>query len=414
MAQQSIDACIDEWLSQSKPKPNHIDSESLRNLASILFFASLATEEKTPTKVSIMFSPAGVRPEDILDTDPYQDQALEPEHAWRVIAIEPRPLDVHNLVKAAPLAEFGRSVVVVENQVGALQITGVARRNPRTDGGECLILSAPSPGVVEITYQSIEIFRYERGVTTPSLPPILEKTGLARSAIMKLGEPLTKRLKLPIVNSLYTRTANSLIRLISRIQHGGLVLFLNSQLRSNDAQCVKLKLKDTGLLAEAMVNENISWGLHFRTILVSAMQSVHQEPTLHTDTDSQSSLTLGAKAKLREASLELDDILIDIARFSAVDNALLIGPGFEVIGAQFEVPSKDAPMVHMATDLQGTPGEVYDLRRHGSRHRAAACFAFQYPGSLAVAISADGPIRCFLRREQDEFVLMWELRLPAL
>ncbi len=412
MAQQSIDACIDEWLSQFTP--NREDSKLVRNLASILFFASLATEEKTPTRVSILLSPDGVRPEDILDTDPYQDQELGPEHAWRVIAIEPRPLDVHNLVKAAPLAEFGRSVVVVENQVGELQITGVARRNRRTDGGECLVLSAPSPGVVEITYQSIEIFRYERGVTTPCLPPILEKTGLARSAIMKLGEPLTKRLKLPIVNSLYTRTANSLIKLISSIQHGGLVLFLNGPLRLDDAGRVKLKLKDTGLLAEAMVNDNTSWGLHFSSVLVGAMRSVNQEPTLHTDTDSESSLTLGAKAKLREASLELDDILIDIARFSAVDNALLIGPGFEVIGAQFEVPSENAPMVYMATDLQGTRGKGYDLRRHGSRHRAAACFAFRYPGSLAVAISADGPIRCFLKRAQDEFVLMWELRLPAL
>lgn len=412
MTQKSIDACIAKWLSQFKP--NREDSKLVQNLASILFFASLATEEKTPTRVSIMFSPDGVRPEDILDTDPYQDQALEPEHAWRVIAIEPRPLDVHNLVKAAPLAEFGRSVVVVENQVGKLLITGVARRNPRTDGGKCLVLSAPSPGVVEITCQSVEIFRYERGVTTPCLPPILDKTGLARSAIMKLGEPLTKRLKLPIVNSLYTRTANSLIKLISKVQHGGLVLFLNSPLQPDDERRVKLKLKDTGLLAEAMVNENISWGQHFGTVLVGAVRSVNQEPILHTDTDSQPLLTLGAKSKLREASLELDDILIDIARFSAVDNALLIGPGFEVIGAQFEVPSENAPMVYMATDPQGNRRKKYDLRRHGSRHRAAACFARRYPGSLAVAISADGPIRCFLRREQDKFVLMWELRLPAL
>ena len=289
MAQQSIDACINKWLSQFKL--NCTDPESLRNLASILFFASLATEEKNPTKVSILLSPDGVRPADILDTDPDQDQALRPEHAWRVIAIEPRPLDVHNLVKAAPLAEFGRSVVVVENQVGALQITGVARRNPRTDGGECLVLSAPSPGVVEITCQSIEIFRYERGVKTPCLPPIFEKTGLVRSAIMKLGEPLTKRLKLPIVNLLYTRTANSLIKLISRIQHGGLVLFLNSTLLADHERCVKLKLKDTGLLAEAMVNENIFRGLHLGTVLVGAMRSVNQEPTLHTDIDSPVSYT---------------------------------------------------------------------------------------------------------------------------
>jgi hypothetical protein len=99
---------------------------------------------------------------------------------------------------------------------------------------------------------------------------------------------------------------------------------------------------------------------------------------------------------------------------TALDNALLLGPDLKVIGAGYAVPTPDAdtPRVHIAQDLQGTPGDVYDINQHGSRHRAAAWFAVNNPGGLVFLVSHDGPLRCLIRPSKDEkTLLLWNLRL---
>ncbi len=79
----------------------------------------------------------------------------------------------------------------------------------------------------------------------------------------------------------------------------------------------------------------------------------------------------------------------------------------------YGLPTKaDTPPVHVAQDLQGTPSrDVYDINQHGSRHRAAAWFAFNNPGGLVFLVSHDGPLRCLIRHPKEEKTLLWNLRL---
>ena len=114
----------------------------------------------------------------------------------------------------------------------------------------------------------------------------------------------------------------------------------------------------------------------------------------------------------RTAKEALDSLIANIGQLTALDNALLLGPDLKVIGAGFAVPTEAVtPTVHVAQDLQGMPGGVYDINKHGSRHRAAASFAYNNPEGLIFLVSHDGPLRCLIRPPKQEKTLLWNLRL---
>lgn len=394
MKPNSVRDCLNKWLSSPRGVSFSELGETLIELAETLFFASLATEEKSPTRVSLVWVPNGVSQlKDVTDSE----EVLQ-EIAWDVVALERRIFEVVTLVKAAPLVEFGRSVLVVGGEPGAFFIDGVARRNSRTDGGACFVLSAPAPGVVSVSLCAEEIFRYERGAAESLPPAILWMDGPVRQAIIHVGASL--QLKTNVINrEPFPEVTRGLISGMSRTQHGGLLLLLPREPSEAERELVKLKLLDPMVLTRVIQRVHVA-----RVARTSAhlRRKPSQFGTFASETETE--------AEARSAEVALTEIILDIARLTAVDNALLIGPSFQVVGAQFEVTSQKAPEVHVGADIAGTVGPIYDLDRHGSRHRAAACFANDNPGALAFAVSADGPIRCFLGIEGN--VLTWSVRLP--
>lgn len=391
--QQTVGKCLKDFFderSQTRRKRDLEACKALMELAEILFYASLATEEKAPTRVSIAWARDGVDLKDITDEAEPLSQGDLPSLSWTVFGLESRELDVKTLVKAAPLTEYGRSALVVHREPSGFKITGIARRVPGTDDNQSVLLSAPEPGVLSIFLGTYEFFRYERGQAKPIPPLIFEKEGVVRARIDEIGKPLQRG------HSIVQR----LVTGMSSTKHGGLLLFLPQEPTTDDLEKTKLKLLDCNVLAQAIKRRDEAHSAAFLLMLSRKFGAQ--------DESEEAEKSAGATSD--SAELALTETIRDIARLTAVDNALLLGPGFQVIGAQFEVPSESAPKVYRATDAQGTPGDEYDLKLHGSRHRAAACFAASHPGGLAFVSSADGPIKCFLSHEGQ--VVMWDVRLP--
>jgi hypothetical protein len=401
---------LKEWLALQSDEFINACRPVIVELAEILFFASLATEEKTATRVGIAWAPNGandlrsIRDDDptgvmipLLGRTPYQ-----PELAWNVLKMEQRVLDVVGLVKAAPLAEFGRTVLVAGGIPENFFLDGVARMNRRANGGICLVFYAEAPGIVSIVYRRKEVFRFERGESVAPTPPIFEEEGPVLDAINRVGAFSQIQLEVPIeiqfpleapIENQFTRVIRMLINSMSKTQHGGLLLLLSERPTATDWEKVKLKVADTGILSEHIRRR--------RDALLAWLSQQIPEENDSRDREEQA------------ASDELEQIIKDIGRLTAVDNALLIGPDFSVLGAQFEVSSdKEPEVVYEARDVAANNLSKYDMRRHGSRHRAAANFVNQHPGSLALLSSEDGPLKCFLRI--GEHVIMWKIRLPTI
>jgi hypothetical protein len=359
----------------------------LTELAETLFFASLGAEEKELTRVALVWSPDGSSGLQRM-TD-----AISSEPCWDLLLFEkPRPFDVDVLIKTAPVTDFGISVLVIGGSGGGLVIEGVAHRRPSTLGPPPLILVADSPGSVAIFVAGTEIFRFERGMFRRSTLDVFTDE---RCPVFRLLNEYASSLNLepPFRRWSYpTHVARRLADSMRRTHHGGLLLFQPTE--EHDSNAVSLPLKNPSFLKDLIVKANDI------AVYLSRDQSLpdYEDEGLEV-----------TRSRYAEATEDLHRAVNLVARLSAVDNAVLLGPGFSVIGAQFAVTSSAETLeVYEAHDETGAKFEKYDIKRHGSRHRAAVSFVSEAPGRLALLSSADGPLRCFLRHEGK--VLFWHVR----
>ncbi|HYO55789.1 hypothetical protein [Archangium sp.] len=315
-----------------------------------------------------------------------------------------------------------------------LHILGLARRVKHTDGGKVLVFSAPEPGFVVLLHAGEEIFRYERGYFIPpeqktSLWTALSNEGIIRSAleetckslILELRggagealrpEPLEETCKSLILelpqDILFPQPAWNIVDIFFQLintmvstRHGGIIATLASQ-GSEKRPAYPIARSSRTLLSTKLREFAVARRRSFE------LRSKHREDSSRTE---EERMALKAEKETKKA---LDSTIENIGRLTAMDNALLIGPDLEVLGAGFPIPTpqEGTPEVHEALNLQGEPRAPYNISQHGSRHRAAACFAHQNPGGLVFIVSQDGPLRCMLRPSaQQEVVLLWNLRL---
>lgn len=97
-----------------------------------------------------------------------------------------------------------------------------------------------------------------------------------------------------------------------------------------------------------------------------------------------------------------------ISQLAAVDGALILTFEFDVLafGATLTAPRTHASAVIGPDGFGSGAGQPFDINRYGTRHRSAMDFAAAVDGSIAFAISQDGPIRAF-RRASEAVVSVW-------
>ncbi|TQF10444.1 hypothetical protein FJV41_39455 [Myxococcus llanfairpwllgwyngyllgogerychwyrndrobwllllantysiliogogogochensis] len=375
------------------------------DLIDTLFFASLAREEGHPALARIVYHEGGAQGLEQTQEHADFDSSQGPALAWTVIPFHPIRFTVNALVKLTPAAHVERTAIIVGPHDGQLHILGLARRIKSTDGGDVLVFSAPEPGFIVLHRAGEEIFRYERGQRlspeqTFSLWKILHTNGLVRKTLeavcQNLVRTLTEASFFKFSNSDVSSLLYDLINTMVSTRHGGLI----------------------SILAEAPSTEKPFYSLsHNQSLHNELLQQVttaktHAFRLAFTNIPDELQEARAAEEDARTAKEALGSLIANIGQLTALDNALLLGPDLKVIGAGYAVPTAAVtPSVHVAQDLQGTPGDVYDINQHGSRHRAAASFAHDNPGGLVFLVSHDGPLRCLIRPPKEEKTLLWNLRL---
>ncbi|MBM7119351.1 putative sensor domain DACNV-containing protein [Archangium primigenium] len=404
-----------EWLQGREGRPPLTEDELglLETLVDTLFFASLAKEEGRPALARIVYHHDGTQglKETREHTD--YDSSQGPALAWNVTPFRPILLTAKSLAKLTPAADMERTALIVgPRDDGRLYILGLARRNKATDGGMVTVLSAPEPGSVVLYQAGEELFRYERGQRlSPEqkfpLWGLLHNEGIVRQTIESICQNLVQTL----AEASFFRWPNSgvwpvasllfdLINTMASKRHGGLITLLPAEHEENPFYAISHHHSRFGeLLLQSTQTQTNAYRLAFAR---------------RADDHSQSEEERGFHEEVRTTKESLNSLIENVGQLTALDNALLLGPDLKVIGAGFSVPTPKlaTPTVHLAQDLQGTPGPVYDINQHGSRHRAATWFAFENPGGVAFLVSHDGPLRCLIRPSAKETtVLLWNLRL---
>jgi hypothetical protein len=378
-----------------------MDSDEMNALAvltDVLFFASLAVEEGDPVRLALVYHKYGATGlAGVYDGDP----AEEPPLAWDVTPFGPKPLDAALLAKFSRGLEYGTQLVVVGGHIGdggGLTIEGTARRRSNTDGGHVVRLAAPRAGVIAIERAYNEIWRFEAGQHVPSALDVIGEEGPIRSAI----SGITQGLDLKWVSFPANATIRRLIRRMRRTCAGGILAIMPKNPCDNILQRVVYRYADPGLLSSRIRDY---WNKE---------SAVVNELLRNAEKDVRDTSEVWERDSLREAADEaserLETTIDGIAQLSAIDGAVLAGPGLAIYGAGYKIPTpRDRVEVVRALDIAMKHTEQYDMRQHGTRHWAAVSFAYDNPNGIAFVISEDGPIKCALRIENH--VAIWPVHV---
>ena len=91
-----------------------------------------------------------------------------------------------------------------------------------------------------------------------------------------------------------------------------------------------------------------------------------------------------------------------LAQLACVDGALLLSGRLELIAFGTTLTAKKWPgNVVVGPDGFGTGGQGFDLSRLGTRHNSAANFIGEFPYCYGFVLSQDGPIRGFIRKDEN-------------
>lgn len=403
---------LKEWWSKitgNPPVGDEIDLHGL--LVDVLFFASLGKEEGRPTLVRIVYHEEGVSGVRVLrDTSP-ENRSIGFELAWEVIPIEPIEFSVKALIKIAPATGPLRTALIVgpHRESEQLRIEGFARRVEGTNGGKAAVISAVAPGSLVTHYEGDEVFRYEQGYLIPTPPDVLSVEGVVRDAIKSCAPGIIgwKRI-FPFSFSAVSDIERVLFRLLQRMsatRKGGIISLLPGCLSEETLARVKYRIPAS---ERSMLSSKLRAYNDARNISWTASFNFTDGPVTGDDAEEWEA----ARESVRRNEMELHATIDDIGQLTVVDDALLLGPDLEVIGAGYSIPSSNLPPTREAKDPQGTHLEDFQLARYGSRHRAAACFAYDNPGGISFIASEDGPMRCMLRPKDKDEVIVWSIRLP--
>lgn len=369
--------------------------QTMSTILDTMFFASLQVEESEAVRVAVVYARGGAAElEATVDAHPIQD---DPSPAWDVTRMPPIDLTAAGLAKFSRALEYGKQLAIIGGFGRTLRIEGIARRRRRTDGGNVTRIAAPRPGVLVFERGFRELFRFSAGLHVEPRLDVVGKAGPVRDAIARISGVRCGG------EDFYTEAESALNRILPRVRAhgaGAIIAMLPTPPSEGLLSNIKYRRADPLVLASRISNEHkLQWAHISRRIATSGVRISKTQVRRLNNT----------RHEADEASDLLEAAIDDVARLSAVDGALVIGPRLSVYGAGYLIPLHDElPEIIAARDAAATETQRYE-GSHGARHKAAFSFVCQHPGGIAFVFSEDGPVNCTMM--VDERLVVWPVQL---
>jgi len=369
---------------QNAPDPirdAHLD------ILEVVFFASMMLEEGETVPIGVVIDHDG-RLEDVLERDSGQ-AGREPERAWFVVRFAPIDLSPASLKRVARGTAYGRDLVVVQKRNERLIISGLARRRERTDGGDALRIAAPRPGVLILETFGEQMYRYDVGRTSPVATNVFLWDGPVRTALEACG--FDKDQRWILAETLRNARASN---------RGAIFICLPDALPEELRSEVRYRFAQPEMISTLA-------RLH-RSQILQRVASARPEGGNITAEEVGEGVDSAREEERIGADLAAAGEIL--AQLSAIDGAIVIERGFNVLGAGFIIPtgSGSLPQTRHCFDALASKSEIRPIGG-GARHAAGLRFAWDYPGSVVFVVSSAGPVTCILRRGEE--ALTWHVRI---
>lgn len=344
-----------------------VDDATVERLLTTAFFAGLETHESERWPIRLLFvGPASL---ELLPAPTVPD--APPTYRWRALRFEtPRPFSVPELVRLAVATESERLFTSVEHGDGGLAIAGLVREGVGVDGDPYLKVLAPRPGELSIRSGQEHLLDYERGLVLGGTDSLVLTAGAARRAL----EDAAARCGLagPAMSA-YLDATRSMVREMAAHGRGGILVVGVDERPDVPVAAPYRVVADPPLAGLLKISELLG-----RTTRRAA------DPT-------HGSLLRAAFAG------EIERIVRQIGALTAIDGATILGRSLALAGFGVILPVTD-----------GGPAPAH-LASRGTRHRAAATYAHDHPGSVVFVASEDGHVSCMLRESAADRVGVWRL-----
>jgi hypothetical protein len=104
---------------------------------------------------------------------------------------------------------------------------------------------------------------------------------------------------------------------------------------------------------------------------------------------------------------EVERCIADYGACTAMDGATLLDRDLRLLAFGVVLSVAREIGVAEAVDVEGSRLRSFDLASRGARHKAAATYAQQFPGSVVFVASQDGPVACLFRDPNSPVVVLW-------
>jgi hypothetical protein len=373
-----------------------VADEELVQLFTTIFFAGLDTHEGEHNPISVVFLGRS-HVEYVLSERSAMD--VPPVYQWKILRFtSPRPFAGRELVKLAVAGADRRiySAVGVLND-GRLAITGLGREGVHVGPDPFVRITAPRPGCLSIRGGRDLAIEYERGIVVTvgddgafaGGPVRRTLETIARSAGMD-GDTVSRYLDAVVV----------LVREMVAHGRGGILII------SQDEHPVVAESAPYRLVLDFSLGAllRLAWRVREKT---------QREPR-DFEADSATAGTsehVAFGALLRNAfQTEAERVIEELGRLTAIDGAVLLNRSLALVAFGMILPVRQQIEVVEAAD-PGAEGDVHhiDLGSRGTRHRAAATYAAEHPGSVVFISSEDGEVSCLFCDHQETPVRRWRL-----
>ncbi len=363
-----------------RPLPNHAE---VKNVVVVSFLASLKREEDRPIRFSIVLASP--------------DELTGQPHRYRYeiqYLAAPLPFTVESISKLAPALDPSRSAIAVGKTDGGGELTcwGIFFYDPRshryneipvgTEGGtsfrpDLFSVTAKVPGALQISRMDSHIGRFVNGEFIPASPSPLTSTSLGSHLIQSLEQTALWQKYNTFYWHYYCDALEVLLFEAASRGHGATIVILENTNANYHCDFIVERYRFT---------DSVSLNDRFENAMTHSRDII-------------------SGIAYRKRILEHLQVL---AQLSTVDGALVLSTELDLIsfGATLKAPKWDGKVILGPDGYGYTQGAPFNAKRLGTRHNSAIDFVAACPGSIVFVISQDGPIRGFVRSEEDA-VLCW-------
>ena len=379
-----------------------VSDDDLVQLLTTVFFAGLETYEGEHHSIGVTF--VGRNQSDFVMTDAAASAGV-PLYRWKILRFaSPRPFVPRELAKLSVASAERRiysAVGVLED--GTLAVTGLAREGVNSGPDPFVKILTSRPGCLEIRSGRELVIEYERGA-------ILAVTD---DPVFAADNSIHRALKTIATNSgveehvvpHYLDAVAFLVREMIAHGRGGILIIGTEEEPAVTGTAPYAMVVDSSLASLLRLAWRIGSGSG-----VTSTTGVwrHGDPRIREVSAPPAGAAFGQL--LRSAFLtEAERVGEELGRLTAIDGAVLLNCNLGLTAFGIILPVGGSVPIIERTGNGDHPPRLMDFDSRGTRHRAAATYAAEHPGSVVFVASEDGQVSCLLRDSASSPVRLWHL-----